>query len=168
MADFTFRLTTVLRLREAARDERRMELTETERAERALRRQLEQLHAEWDRLLSTAREAARPGTVAIDRLADAHRYRQTLEARRRQISAQRAELAAEIERRREALLKADRDVRMLERLRDAQQLRHRQETHRREIKSLDETTQLRVAVGGIPSIMNLPSTLNMAASDYHD
>jgi flagellar export protein FliJ len=99
--------------------------------------------------------------VAIDRLADAHRYRQTLEARRRQLNAQRADLAAEIERRHEALLQADRDVRMLERLRDAQRLRHRQETHRREIKALDEATQLRVAVGGISS------TMNVAGSDYH-
>jgi flagellar protein FliJ len=167
MADFTFRLTTVLRLREAARDERRLELAESQRSEQSLRQQLDELQAEWNRLMSAAREAVRPGLVAIDRLADAQRYRQALESRRQRLDAQRAELAAEIERRREALLKADRDVRMLERLRDAQRLRHRQETHRQEIKSLDEATQLRVAAGGRSSTTNLSSTLNIAGSDYH-
>jgi flagellar protein FliJ len=167
MADFTFRLTTVLRLREAARDERRIELAESQRAEQALRQQLDELQAEWTRLIATTRDAARPGLVVIDRLADAHRYRQALEIRRRQLDAHRAELAAEIERRREALLKADRDVRTLERLREVQRLHHRQETHRREIKALDEATQLRAALGGLSATTNIPSTLNMAGSDCH-
>jgi flagellar protein FliJ len=173
MADFTFRLTTVLRLREAARDERRLELAEIEQAAQSLRQQIDQLHAEYERLMSAAREAARPGTVVLDRLSDAHRYRQALDVRGQQLNARQAECAAEIERRRKALLKADRDVRMLERLRDAQRVRHRQETHRHEIKALDEATQLRTAVGGLAAginmapIMNMPSNLNMAGSDYH-
>jgi len=146
MNDFKFRLATLLRLREAARDERRANLADCQRAEAAVRHQLVQWNAEWDRLKSTTREATGPGAVEIDRLVDACRYGQTLEARRRQLDEQLAELTANLESRREALLQADRDMRTLEKLRDAQALRHHQEAHRQDIKRLDESTQLRVAV----------------------
>jgi flagellar protein FliJ len=148
MADFKFRLATLLRIREAARDERRMDLADSRRTEESLQQQLERLHAERERVTEAARELVGPGAVAVNRWADAHRYQQMLESRRCQLSAQLAELAAEIDRRREVLLEADRDVRTLERIRETQRLRHHQETHRQENRRLDEAVQLRVAVRG--------------------
>jgi flagellar FliJ protein len=47
-------------------------------------------------------------------------------------------VATEIEKRREALVDADRDVRSLEQLREAQLERHREEQERRQMKVLDE------------------------------
>jgi flagellar protein FliJ len=151
MAEFKFRLATLLRMREATRDQRRAELAESQRAEAATRCQFSQWQVEWSHLKSTARQATSPGVVEVERLVDAYRYQQTLEARRRQLEEQLAQLTGEIAQRREALLQADRDVRTLEKLRDAQVLRHHQEAHRQEIKRLDEATQLRVAVGGLSS-----------------
>jgi flagellar export protein FliJ len=52
-------------------------------------------------------------------------------------------VGAEIERRREVLVEADRDVRVLEKLREKQTERHRYEENRREIRQLDEVAQLR-------------------------
>ncbi len=167
MADFIFRLTSVLRLREAARDQRRLELAESQRVEQMLQQQLDGLQAECERLLSAARRAVRPGALVLDRLTDAQRHRQMLESRRQELNARQANLATEIEGRRAALLKADREVQMLERLRDAQRLRHRQEVHRREIKLLDEGARLRLSAGGALSPSPLSPTLNMAGSDYH-
>jgi flagellar protein FliJ len=63
----------------------------------------------------------------------------------KQTLAQRKQLAVEIERRREALLAANREVRVLEKLRDHQMERYREEENRRDIKRLDEVAGQRAA-----------------------
>ena len=142
-----FRMATLLRLRENTRDERRMELADAQRAESLLRRQLDGVNAELMELREMARRAAGLGSVEIERLVEAGRYQRTLETRRSAMQEQLATHAAEIDRRRELLLTADREVRVLEKLRETQDARRRQAESRREIKQLDEATQLRVAVG---------------------
>jgi flagellar FliJ protein len=145
MSDFKFRLATLLRIREAARDERRTDLADCQRAERAVRQQIAECDEEWDRLTSATREAAGPGAVEVDRLVDVCRYRQTLDARRAVLDERLAEVKTDMERHRELLLQADRDMRTLEKLRDAQERRHHQEAHRLDIKRLDESALLRTA-----------------------
>ena len=54
-------------------------------------------------------------------------------------------MAEEIERRRQTLVQANRDVRVLEKLREKQAGRHRQEEDRRETKVLDEVAGRQVA-----------------------
>lgn len=138
MAKFKFRLATLLRLREATRDERRTELAEAYRADDVLRKHLERVGRELFWLKAQCRKAAGPGTVDVDRLVEAQRYEVTLRAQQRQLTGQCEAVGAEIDRRRGALLAADRDVRLLEKLREKQARRHRQEEHRQEIKQLDE------------------------------
>jgi flagellar protein FliJ len=150
MPEFKFRLATLLKAREATRDQRRVELVDGHRTEAAVREQVDRWQAEWERLQLTTRQATSPGTVAVDRLIDTYRYQKTLEMQGHQLKEQLAALAAENERRREVLLEADRDVRTLEKLRDAQVLRHHQETHRQEIKRLDEATHVRAALAANP------------------
>ena len=74
---------------------------------------------------------------------ESQRYEVTLRAYEKQTLAQRERLAVEIERRREALLAANREVRVLEKLREHQIERHREEENRRDIKRLDEIAQQR-------------------------
>jgi len=138
MAKFKFRLATLLRLREATRDERRAVLAEAYRADDVLREHLDRLGEELGRLQTQCRQAAGPGTVDVDRLVEAQRYEVTLRTQQNRLSEQREAVRAEIDRRRQALLAADRDVRLLEKLREKQAWRHRQEENRREIKQLDE------------------------------
>jgi flagellar FliJ protein len=144
MSTFRFRLSPVLQVREAARDERRTALGEAYRADELLRQRLEAVEAELQRLRGLAREAARPGPVDVDRLVEAQRYALRLRSAQAQILRQREELAAEIQRRRQALLVADREVRVLEKLRQRQADRHRREEDRREVKRLDELAQQKV------------------------
>ena len=73
------------------------------------------------------------------------RYEVTLRAYEKQALEQRKRVAAEIERRREALLAANRDVRVLEKLREHQLQRHRDDENRRDIKRLDEIAGQRAA-----------------------
>ena len=77
----------------------------------------------------------------MDRLVEAQRYELVLRVAAAQIVRQRETVQAEIERRRQVLVEANRDVRVLENLRDKQAAQHRQEEERREMKRLDEVAQ---------------------------
>jgi flagellar FliJ protein len=141
MSTFRFRLAPVLQLREATRQERRGALGEAYRADEVLRQRLETVATELERLRGLARQAACPGPVNVDRLVEAQRYALRLRNAEGQMLRQRADLAAEIQRRRQALLEADREVRVLEKLRQRQAERHRREEDRREANRLDELAQ---------------------------
>ena len=82
--------------------------------------------------------ASRPGPVNVDRLLDAGRYETILKAERHAVDKRRQAVMGEIDRRRQALVEADREVKSLEKLRTQQALRHRQEESRLEIKQMDE------------------------------
>lgn len=138
MSRFTFRLAGLLRLRESTRDERRAALAEAFRVDDVLRRQMDRLDAEVAGLRDACRRAAGPGTVDLDHLVEAQRYETALRSQREAILRQRETVAAEIERRRQALVEADRDVRVLEKLRERQLEQHTREEARREVKRLDE------------------------------
>jgi flagellar protein FliJ len=138
MSTFHFQLATLLRLRETARDERRGELAETRRADTELQRQLTRLMQEQERLQHDYRTAAGPGAVDVSRLIEAQQYALTLRAQQAELERQRQALATEIDRRRQALIEADRELRTLERLRQRQWEIHQQEDDRQDGKRLDE------------------------------
>ena len=138
-----FRLATLLRLREAVRDERRRQLAETLRAADAIRG-----------ATRCYRRGARK-TEAVSSGLCRHDQCRSLARRRplRSAAAPRARtgrctdgraIDVDIEKRREALLAADRDMRSLEQLYETQQRRHQAEEDRRRMKELDETAQLRM------------------------
>jgi flagellar protein FliJ len=138
MARFVFRLTALLRLRESRRDECRAALAEAYRVDEVLKRQLDGLARELDLLREFCRRKASPGSIDVDRLVEAQRYELVARAQHRHVAQQRETVAAEIERRRQALVEADREVRVLEKLRDRQAEQHRREEEVREVKRLDE------------------------------
>ena len=146
MARFKFRMATLLKLREAARDERRAELAQAYRADDVLSEHLEQVRTELNALEDQCRKAAGPGTIDIDRLIEAQRYEIILKVQQGNLNEQRGRLAAEIERRRVALLAANREVRILEKLREHQIEQHNQAENRLEIKRLDEVARLQAMV----------------------
>jgi flagellar protein FliJ len=135
---FNFRLQTLLRLRIAERDQRRNDLTKALRAEALLRTQQALLCGEQAELAERGRRLKSPGAGNIDALLHTHRYEIVLAARLRQLAVQMTEVAAETERRRLALVEADRQVRVLEKLRERQAAAYRQSEERREAKQFDE------------------------------
>ena len=146
MSAFVFRLAPVLRLREATRDERRGQLAEALRLEEDLRERLDNVERDLTGALRAAHDAASPGTVNVDRLIDAERYELTLRGEQHQMLRQMQALAEEIDRRRMVLAAADRDVRVLEKLREQQLERHEADERKREQRLLDEAA-LRGFVG---------------------
>ncbi len=138
MAKFKFRLATLLRLREAARDERRSELAQAYRADEIIRHQRSRLARDLSELETTTRQASAPGDLNVDRLLETRRYQLVLRSQEQHVRQQHEALRAEIERRRQAVVDANREVRVLEGLRQKQYERHREEENRQEIKRLDE------------------------------
>jgi flagellar export protein FliJ len=137
MAPFRFRLSTLLRLRENLRDECRQQLSAAQRAEDIVAARIAELDGELGGLRQHCQRVSRPGPINVDRLLEAGRYEMTLRAEQQAAQTQRATVSAEVERRRESLVEADRGVKTLEKLEEQQRTRHRFEDSRRDIKQLD-------------------------------
>lgn len=143
MAQFQFRLATLLRLREVAREERRSQLAEALRLVDQLRsrqQEIEELVRETKHLQTPA-----AGGLDADRLLNATRYELVLRAEQRALQMQEAALAGEVEKRREALVAANREVRALELLRDKQKEAYLAQEDGRARKELDEIAVRRYA-----------------------
>jgi len=135
---FRFRLETLLRLRLADRDQRRAELVKAQRAEDTLLAQAEALAREQTQTHELSRNLASPGAADIDRLIAAHRYELVLRTKAQQLAGQIQQVKTEVERRRQVLVEADRQVRVLEKLREKQQAAHTIREEKHEQKELDE------------------------------
>ncbi len=138
MAKFKFRLATLQQIRESARDQRRAELAQAYHADELLEQQQEELRRESGELAQKMRQSAGKGQVDIEQLLSTQRYEVVLRWQEQQLRQQREAVAEEIERRREALVHANRQVRVLEKLHDRQLERHREEEARQHAKQLDE------------------------------
>ena len=135
---FHFRLQTLLRLRIAERDQRRAELAKALRAEEVLRAEEQRVADEQAQLAIRVQMLKNPGSADVDSLLQTHRYEVVLLSQRKQIASQLAQVQAESERRRLALVEADRQVRVFEMLRDRQLAAYRQAAEREETKEFDE------------------------------
>src|SRR6266404_4809182 len=107
---FHFRLDILLRLRIAECDQRRAELANALRAEELLRAEERSLADQRASVAARARELKSPGAADVDALLQTHRYEVVLAAQRRQLEQQLAQVEQETERRRQALVEANRGV----------------------------------------------------------
>lgn len=138
MAKFKYRLQTLLKLRETNRDERRSELTQAQQADDILYDRQSTIEQQRHELLESTRDSIKPGPVNLDHLVNSQRHDVMLKTEELLITEQRQQVAQEIERRRAVLVEANRNVRVLELLKEKQLTRHRQEEQRQETKQLDE------------------------------
>jgi flagellar protein FliJ len=135
---FHFRLQTLLRLRIADRDQRRADLAKAFRAEEVLRAEVQEMAAEQQSLAERSQALKLPGAADVDRLLATHRYELLLAAKRKQLATQIEQVQAEVERRRLAVVEADRQVRVLDKLKERQAAAHRRQSDRQEAKLYDE------------------------------
>jgi flagellar FliJ protein len=138
-----FRLQSVLKLRIAARDERRKSLADALRAESIVSEQMTKLSQEIEDLREASRSAALPGVIQVDQLLTLNRHELLVNANRKALEGQRQKIAQEIEVRRLALVEADRDVKALEKLRERQEREQEITADRREQAELDQIALLR-------------------------
>jgi flagellar protein FliJ len=138
MAPFRFRLATLLRLRIADRDERRAQLADAQRAAEIVQGRINEIDLELRSLRLMNQRAMQPGKIDVDQFLDRQRYEFQAQAERAATVEQLQKIQAEVERRREIAVAADREVRILEKLRDNQADQHRQEEEKLSQKQFDE------------------------------
>jgi flagellar FliJ protein len=148
MARFEFRLKALLTVREAARDLARGQLAESLGQLDALNLQRERWERELDDQKAWVRQGAAPGRIDVDRLVTASRYGTVIRREIEAIDERQQALDCEIERRRLAVMEADREVRVLEKLRDRQLEQFRQQQALAEVKLLDEVAGKRLKAEG--------------------
>jgi flagellar FliJ protein len=136
MKQFKFRLATLVRLRESVRDERRGQLADALRVQTALEDQVTGLEQQLGEIRRS--QASPAGPVDVDRLLAAQRYEVVLQFETRKLRGQLATLAVEVEKRRQALMIADQDVKVLEKLRERQLDRYRADAGQALMKEMDE------------------------------
>ncbi len=143
MARFRFRLETLHRLREMNRDELRVRLAEAMQAEQILTDQRATVAAEAARLNVSRRGLLATGSLDVTQLLESQRYQLLLEAQSRTLAEQSAKLAEEVEVRRQAVVEADRQVRVLDKLRERRAGQHAAAQAAREAKQFDEIAGVR-------------------------
>jgi flagellar export protein FliJ len=143
MAKYKFRLATLQKVREARRMQQRQALAEAFRAEQMLAENRAALAAEESELRALRRSAAEGKYLDVNRLLEAQRYELLLKARGQELAKQAALLAAEMERRRQQLIEADRDVKVLELLDKRHREEHNLRKQQQELKQMDEAAQIR-------------------------
>jgi flagellar FliJ protein len=147
MAKYKFRLDTLQKVREAHRDQQRASLAEAFRAERVLAENRAQLVAEEHELRELQRSATDEKYLDVNRLLEAQRYELLLKAQSQELAKQAILLAAETERRRQMLVEADREVRVLELLDERHHSAHIRGEQRAETKRLDDVATVRWRLG---------------------
>jgi flagellar FliJ protein len=133
-----FRLAALLRLRLAERDQRRLDLAKALRAVQILQQQQAEVVQEEAQWLAQVRSLLAPGPTDLDAVLAMYRYAAVLRGRLQQLASQLAEVQREAQRRRMALVEADRQVRVLEKLAQRQAQAERYQALRREAQRLDE------------------------------
>jgi len=143
MAKYQFRLETLQKVREVRRDERRTSLAEAFRAEQVLAENHARLAEEQESMRQLQRSAATGRYLDVNRLLEAQRYDLLLKAQSQELAKQAVLLEAEIENRRQLLVEADREVRVLEMLDERHRAAHLRAEDRNNTKQLDEAAIVR-------------------------
>ena len=143
MAKYKFRLETLHKLRSARRDQERASLAEAFRAEQILAEHRAAVTAEQAALRGLQRSAAAGRYLDVNRLLEAQRYELVLKSREQELTRQKELLAVETERRRQTVVEADREVRVLELLDERHRRQHQRHQQRLETKELDEAALIR-------------------------
>ena len=149
MKAFQFRLQTLQRLREQTRDVAQRDLASALLQQTELQQHTDVLQGELQGLENHMRSAVKRTKLDVDRVMDGHRHQLSLQAKLAQLGKAMAEAKAEVQRCREKLTEADREVKVLEKLHERQLAEHARQQAQHEAKQLDEVASTRVARNGI-------------------
>ena len=138
MAKYRFRLATLRKVRESHRDELRGKLAEAFRAAQLLEEQQLAVAKEIVDLQDIQRRTTSSANTNVNALMESQRYQTVLRSQQSTLREQAKLLAAEVERRRQIVINADQQVRVLEKLDKRQRLQHELAQSRVEAREMDE------------------------------
>lgn len=139
MSAYRFRLEPVRRLREAHRDELRGQLADAFRAAEVVNEQRQQVLDELRVIRAREESIARDTNLSVNAMVEHQRYELVLQGQAAALAEKLKMVEAEVERRRQLVADADREVRTLDKLEDRQRETHRVEQTRAEAKAMDAT-----------------------------
>ena len=101
MSKFTFRLRTLLKLRESVRDQYRGELAQAFEAERIIEQQSAELADQLKGVHAEKAAGAEPGEIDVDRLLQSNRFELVLRSQQQELADRAKKVAEEVDRRRQ-------------------------------------------------------------------
>ena len=138
MPKFRFELETLRKLRQARRDELRAKLADAYRAVQIIEEQQQQVRQEIAAMQEFRRTSNEAGSSDLTSMMESQRYQSVLRSQLGTFQQQSKQLEEEVEKRRLAVVEADRAVRILDKLEERKRQQHNDELQRRESKILDE------------------------------
>lgn len=135
---FKYRLASLLKIREGVRTEKQLELNKAYEAAQIVEDALQRVRTDIVRCTEEARNLIASGNVRVDYLLGMRRHEAFLLAQKSHAENQLKMIQEEIERRRIALMEADREVKVLEKLREKLKDRFLREQALAELKQMDE------------------------------
>ncbi|MCL2346947.1 MAG: hypothetical protein FWC50_01670 [Planctomycetaceae bacterium] len=142
---FRFRLQPLQKIRENVRRNRQTELAKALEAEAVVRERLEGVKHEIKTTKEEGRRLAVGGEVNVDYLIGLRRHEAFLLAQKTTIEEHLEKLIAEVERRRQAVIEADKEVRIMEKFHDKLKERYDSAIETKEIAEFDEIANVRSA-----------------------
>lgn len=138
-----FRLETLLSIRENVLKEKQAELAEAYEAERYLNEQRQETRNAIAATKDDTRAMMQQGSVKVDYLLAMRRYEAYLVAVLEDWEKKAVELAEEIRRRRQAVIEANKEVKILEKLKEKQHDREMLRLRNLDTKTMDEIAEIR-------------------------
>lgn len=142
---FRFRLQPLQKVRENIRCERQTELAKAFEAEAVVREKIESLTRGIADTKEEGRKLVAGGRVNVDFLVGLRRHEAYLLAQKAEAEQTLDQVLVEVERRRLAVVEADKEVKILEKLHEKLKERHDNERNAEEIVELDEIASQRAA-----------------------
>ena len=135
---FKYRLAPLLKIRENVRAEKQAELNQAHEAARLVEEELERVRGEYAHCMEQGLQAAQQEQIDVNYLLAMRRHQAYLITQQELAIKQLEEIRQEIERRRIALMEADREVKVLEKLREKMKAKYLQEEALADLKQMDE------------------------------
>jgi flagellar export protein FliJ len=132
-------------MRQSHRDELRGQLADAYRAADLIETQRDAVRCELDGLRQIHRLATTSQSMNVARVLETQRYEMVLQGQDAALAEKSKLVQQELERRRQRVAEAEREVKTLDKLEQKQEAAHRLETGRREAKEMDETAVTVVA-----------------------
>ena len=137
MERYRFQLESLLHLRKAERDGVRRHLGKALEAERILSEQIAAVEADIVAVQEMQRKALSAKPCDVNHVMESQRYESILKSQQQVMNQQKETIETEIEKRRAAVVEADRNVRILEKLDDRKRQEYELQQKRAEQKQLD-------------------------------
>lgn len=142
---FRFRLQPLQKIRENIRQERQTELAKALEAEAVVREKIESIGREIVATKEDGRKQAAAEKINVDYLVGLRRHEAYLIVQKNEAEQKLEQVLAEVERRRLAVVEADKEVKIMEKLHEKLKERHENELSAKEVTELDEIASQRAA-----------------------